>query len=160
MHVAIDPIPLVLGIYAHVGRLLARAEQRHEDKDAAALGRRFARGGQESSDREVQAMVRTLHTDVKTADKLLKKTADAWKISRETDLVNLVVQGRGEEPAPRAYVLLQAGEVRDLLDSIRAAAEGAGEGEGTLEELAAARESITTRPGDYVTFGFDPWGED
>ena len=42
----------------------------------------------------------------KTADKLLKKTADVWKISQETDLVDIVIRARGEEPEPRAYVLL------------------------------------------------------
>lgn len=159
MPVAIDPIPLVLGIYAHVGKLLARAEQRHEDVDAAALGRRFARGGAEAADKEVQRLVRTLHADVKTADKLLKKTGDAWKISRETDLVNLVVQPRGQGADPRAYILLQQGEVKALLESIRDAAEGAGESEEVLEEIAQARESLTGKPNDYVTFGFDPWGE-
>lgn len=159
MRVAIDPVPLVLGIYAHVGKLLARAEQRHEDVDATALGRRFARGRAEAADKEVQRLVRTLHADVKTADKLLKKTSDAWKISRETDLVNLVVQPRGQGEDPRAYILLQQDEVKTLLDSIRNAAEGAGETEDVLEEIAAARDALTGKANDYVTFGFDPWGD-
>lgn len=159
MRIAIDPVPLVLGIYAHVGKLLARAEQRHEDDDAATLGRRFARGGAETADKEVQRLVRTLHADVKTADKLLKKTSDAWKISRETDLVNLVVQPRGQGEDPRAYILLQQEEVKALLDSIRAAAQGAGESEEVLAEIEQARDSLTGKGGDYVTFGFDPWGE-
>lgn len=159
MRVAIDPVPLVLGIYAHVGKLLARAEQRHEDVDATALGRRFARGGAEAADREVQRLVRTLHADVKTADKLLKKTSDAWKISRETDLVNLVVQPRGQGEDPRAYILLQLEEVRSLLDSIHDAAKGAGEGDEVLSEIKEAREGLSGKGGDYVTFGFDPWGE-
>lgn len=157
MRVAIDPVPLVLGIYAHVGKLLARAEQRHEDVDATSLGRRFARGAQESADREVQRLVRSLHADVKTADKLLKKTSDAWKISRETDLVNLVIQPRGTEPEPAAYILLALEEVRPLLDAIQAAAQGAGESEEALGELAAGREALSGKPGDYYTFGFDPW---
>lgn len=159
MRVALDPIPLVLGIYAHVGKLLARAREHHEDDDAAALGRRYARGAQGSSDRDVQKLVRTLHSDVKTADKLLKKTSNVWKISRETDLVNLVVLGRGEEPAPSAYVLVKVEDVRDLLACIRDAAEAAGESEGALEEIDDAASSLKGKPSDYVTFGFDPWGD-
>lgn len=157
MRIAIDPVPLVLGIYAHVGKLLDRAEERHEDDDAEALGKRFGRGVQKATDKDVQRLVRALHSDVKTADKLLKKTADAWKISQETDLVNLVVQRRGEEPSPRSYVLLRLDEVRALLESIAAAARGAGEESSVLGELEAAGAGLTGRAGDYVTFGFDPW---
>jgi len=157
MRIAIDPVPLVLGIYAHVGKLLDRAEDRHEGDDAEALGRRFGRGTQQTSDKDVQRLVRALHSDVKTADKLLKKTGDAWKISQETDLVNLVVQQRGEEPAPRSYVLLRLDDVRALLESVADAARGAGEEASVLEELGAAAAALTGRAGDYVTFGFDPW---
>lgn len=157
MQIAIDPVPLVLGIYAHVGKLLDRAEERHEDDDAEALGKRFASRAQKATDKDVQRLVRTLHSDVKTADKLLKKTGDAWKISQETDLVNLVVQKRGEEPQPRSYVLLKLDEVRALLGSIEKAARGAGEEDAVLEELRDAAEGLSGRAGDYITFGFDPW---
>ncbi|MEN8373992.1 MAG: hypothetical protein ABFS34_00930 [Gemmatimonadota bacterium] len=157
MRIAIDPVPLVLGIYAHVGKLLDQAEERHEDDNAESLGKRYGRGTQQSADKDVQRLVRALHSDVKTADKLLKKTADAWKISQETDLVNLVVQKRGEEPQPRSYVLLKLADVRALLTSIAAAAKGAGEEQSVGEELAAAASGLSGRPGDYVTFGFDPW---
>jgi len=157
MRIAIDPVPLVLGIYAHVGKLLDRAEERHEDDDAEALGKRFGSGTQKATDKDVQRLVRALHSDVKTADKLLKKTGDVWKISQETDLVNLVVQKRGEEPPPRSYVLLRLDDVRALLETIGGAAKGAGEDAAVVRELAETAESLTGRAGDYVTFGFDPW---
>lgn len=157
MRIVLDPVPIVVGIYAYVGEVLAAAASRREDAEAATLGRRLARQRGQSGDRDVQKMVRALHTNVKTADKLLKKSGDVWKISQETDLVELVVQARGEEPAPRAYVLLKPKEIRPVLLAIRAAAEGAGEGEDTLRELAAAADEVERRPGDYLTFGFDPW---
>src|SRR5690606_27541644 len=89
--IVLDPVPLVLGIYAYVGELLSRTAEKREDDAAEALGRRFSRQRAAAGDREAQRMVRTLHTDVKTADKLLKKTSDVWKISQETDLVDLVI---------------------------------------------------------------------
>ena len=73
MRIALDPIPLCLGIYAYVGTVLAEATEKRESDGAEALGRRMARQRQ-SADREVQKMVRVLHSDVKVADKLLKKT--------------------------------------------------------------------------------------
>jgi hypothetical protein len=157
MRIAIDPVPLVLGIYAHVGKLLDRAEQRHEDDDAEALGKRFGSGGQKGSDKDVQRLVRALHSDVKTADKLLKKTGDVWKISQETDLVNLVVQKRGEATDPRSYVLLKLEDVRALLETIAAAAKGAGEDAAVMRELTETAAALEGRTGDYFTFGFDPW---
>ncbi len=157
MRIAIDPVPLVLGIYAHVGKLLDRAEERHEDDDAEALGKRFGSRTQKATDKDVQRLVRALHSDVKTADKLLKKTGDVWKISQETDLVNLVVQKRGEEPPPRSYVLLRLDDVRALLETIGGAAKGAGEDAAVVRELAETAGALTGRGGDYVTFGFDPW---
>jgi hypothetical protein len=149
MRIVLDPVPIVVGIYAYVGEVLAATASRREDAEAATLGRRLARQRGQSGDREVQKMVRALHTDV--------KTADAWKISQETDLVELVVQGRGQEPAPQAYVLLKPREIRPVLLAIRAAAEGAGEAEETLQALEAAAEELEGRPADYLTFGFDPW---
>jgi hypothetical protein len=157
MRIVIDPVPLVLGIYAYVGETLARAVEKREDDSADSLGRRLSRQRAEAGDREAQRMVRTLHTDVKTADKLLKKTADVWKISQETDLVDLVILPRGEDQSPKAYVLLKPKEIRPLLKSIRAAAAGAGESEETLAELDRIADSIDGRPNDYLTFGFDPW---
>lgn len=159
MRIALDPVPIVLGIYAYVGELMARAAERREDAGAESLGQRFSRQRVEAADREVQRMVRTLHADIKTADKLLKKTGDVWKISQETDLVDLVVRGRGEEPAPRSYVLLKPDQIRALLKSIRDAARGAGEDEETLEQLERAEDGFEARPSDYLAFGFDPWGE-
>ena len=156
MRIALDPVPVVLGIYAYVGELLARAVEKRESDAADALGRRLARQ-RSDADREAQRMVRALHTDVKTADKLLKKTADVWKISQETDLVDLVILPRGEEQSPRAYVLLRPKEIRPLLQSIRAAAAGAGENEDTLKAIDQAVESVDGKPSDYLTFGFDPW---
>ncbi len=158
MRIALDPVPVVLGMYAHVGELLARVMDRHEGGDAEELGRRFGRQRAEAADREVQRLVHALHADVKVADKLLKKTGDVWKISRETDLVDLVVQARGDEPGPRSYVLLKPDQVRALLGSIRDAARGTGEDEETLEQLERAADGLEARPGDYLAFGFDPWG--
>lgn len=156
MKIVIDPVPLVLGIYAYVGEVLARTAQKREADNAESLGRRYSRQ-QAQADRDVQKMVRTLHTDVKTADKLLKKTSDVWKISQETDLVELVLLGRGEEPAPRAYVLLKLREVQPLLLSIREAARGAGESAETIAALEQAAAQFSAGPGDYLTFGFDAW---
>jgi hypothetical protein len=157
MRIVLDPVPLVVGIYAYVGGLLAQAAERREDDDAAGLARRMARQ-RSSADRDVQKMVRTLHSDVKTADKLLKKTADVWKISQETDLVDLVIGQRGEDvAAPRAYVLLRPREIRPLLESILAAAEGAGEAADVLAGIRGAMDGLDIRSSDYLSFGFDPW---
>jgi hypothetical protein len=157
MRIVLDPVPLVLGIYAYVGELLARAVEKREDDSADALGRRLSRQRAEAGDREAQRMVRALHTDVKTADKLLKKTSDVWKISQETDLVDLVIGPRSDEGQPRAYVLLRPKEILPLLQSIRAAAGGAGESEETLAALDSAADGLDGKPNDYLTFGFDPW---
>lgn len=158
MRIALDPVPLVLGIYAYVGELLDRAAERREDADAESLGRGYSRQRAESADREVQRLVRTLHSDVKTADKLLKKTGDVWKISQETDLVDLVVQARGDEQDPQSYVLLKPDQIRALLHAIRDAARGTGEDEETIEQLDRAADALEARPGEYLAFGFDPWG--
>jgi hypothetical protein len=157
MRIVLDPVPLVLGIYAYVGEVLSRAVQKREDDSADALGRRLSRQRAEAGDREAQRMVRTLHSDVKTADKLLKKTSDVWKISQETDLVDLVILPRGEGDNPKAYVLLRPKEIRPLLESIRSAAAGAGESAETLAELDRAIGGVDCKPNDYLTFGFDPW---
>src|SRR3954471_2122837 len=141
MRIALDPVPVVLGMYAYVGELLANAVAKREADAADALGRRISRQHGQSGDREAQKMVRALHADVKTADKLLKKSADVWKISQETDLVELVMLPRGEEPAPRAYVLLKAKELKPLREAIHQAAAGADEEDATLAallEMAAA----------------------
>lgn len=157
MRIVLDPVPLVLGIYAYVGELLTRAAEKREGDGAEVLGRRLSRQRAEAGDREAQKMVRVLHTDVKTADKLLKKTSDVWKISRETDLVDLVILPRGAEQGPQAYVLLRPKEIKPLLQSIRAAAAGAGEKEDVLSQIDEAIEGIVDRNSDYLTFGFDPW---
>ena len=158
MRIALDPVPVVLGMYAHVGALLAQAVEKREVDAADALGRRLSRQRGQAGDREAQKMVRALHADVKTADKLLKKTADVWKISQETDLVDLVIlPPRSEETSPRAYVLLRPKELRPLLLAIRDAAAGAGENDKTLTALDGFAESADGRPGDYFMFGFDPW---
>ncbi|MDX1673811.1 MAG: hypothetical protein R3314_03320 [Longimicrobiales bacterium] len=159
MRIAIDPVPLVLGIYAQVGSLMNRAVERAEDGDPEELGRRFGGRRDESADRDVKRLVKAVHSEVKTSDKLLKKTGDVWKISSETDLVELVVHRRGEQEDPRSYVLLRPDDVREILESIRRAAEGAGEESQTLEQLDEAIENISGRPSDYYTFGFDPWGK-
>jgi len=157
MRIALDPVPLVIGIYAYVGEQLAHAVEKREADAADALGRRLARQ-RSQADREVQKMVRALHGDVKTADKLLKKTADVWKISQETDLVDLVILPRGDSDAPRAYVLLRPRELGPLLAAIKAAAVGAGESEEVVAALERAAEELGgAKPGDYLTFGFDPW---
>jgi hypothetical protein len=156
MRIALDPIPLVLGIYAYVGEVLAHATEKREADAADALGRRLARQ-RGAADREVQKMVRTLHTDVKVADKLLKKTGDVWKISQETDLVDLVIEPRTDGNGPRAYVLLKPREIKPLLESIRAAAAGAGESEATLGQIDEGIASLDAKSGDYLAFGFDPW---
>jgi hypothetical protein len=54
-------------------------------------------------------------------------------------------------------VLLRPKEIRPLLESIRAAAAGAGESAETLAELDKAVSSVDGKPNDYLTFGFDPW---
>lgn len=158
MRIALDPVPIVLGIYAYVGELLTHAAEKREGGDAASLAQRFARQRGPSGDREVQRLVRTLHADVKAADKLLKKTGDVWKISRETDLVELVIESRESEAEPQAYVLLQLSQLRSVLASIQEAARAAGEADSTLEELTAGAGALEGRPGDYMKLGFDPWG--
>ena len=157
MRIAIDPVPLVVGIYARVGGLMNRAVERAEDGDPKELGRRFGRGRDESTDRDVKRLVKAVHAEVKTSDKLLKKTNDIWKIANETDRVSLVVHRRGEDTDPRSYVLIRPDDVRDILRSIRDAAEGAGEDPDTLERLESAIAGINGRPSDYYTFGFDVW---
>jgi hypothetical protein len=157
MRVAIDPVPLVLGIYAWVGEILANAVEKREAEAADALGKRLSRQRGQSADREVQKMIRSLHSDVKVADKLLKKTGDVWKISQETDLVDLVIEPRGEGEGPRAYVLLKAREIRPLLGAIRSAAAGASENETTLAALDEAIAGLDVKATDYLAFGFDPW---
>lgn len=157
MRIAMDPVPVVLGIYAHVGQLLARVMERHEGGDAESLGRRYGRQRAEAADREVQRLVHALHADVKVADKLLRKTGDVWKISRETDLVDLVVQARGDEQTPQSYVLLKPGEVRALLLSVQQAARGTGEDAEVLAQLERAADALEAPPGEYLAFGFDPW---
>jgi hypothetical protein len=157
MRIAIDPVPLVLGIYAQAGGLMTRAAARAEDGDPAELGRRYGRRRTDSTDRDVQRLVKAVHGEVKTSDKLLKKTADIWKISAETDLVDLVIHRRGEGDDPRSYVLLRPDDVREILQAIRAAAEGSGEEPETLAALDRATEAVTGRPSDYYTFGFDRW---
>lgn len=156
MRIALDPVPLVVGMYAYVGELLARAAQRREGDDVDALSRRMARQ-KSQADRETQKLVRALHGDVKVADKLLKKTGDVWKISQETDLVNLVILARGEEPQPRAYVLLLPRELKPLLLAIRDAARGAGESDDVIKKIEDAAESMAKRGNEYTTFGIDPW---
>jgi tRNA1(Val) A37 N6-methylase TrmN6 len=156
MQIALDPVPVVLGIYAHVGQLLASAAGKREDGTAQAIAKRIARQRQ-AADKEAQKLVRALHADVKTADKLLKKTGDVWKISRETDLVDVVVRMRGEEGEPRAYVLLLGKDLKPLLLAIADAARGAGEKDEVIDEIIAAAEAIDVKATDYLTFGFDPW---
>ncbi len=158
MRIALDPVPIVLGIYAYVGELLTRAAEKREGGDAASLAQRFARQRGTAGDREVQRLVRALHADVKAADKLLKKTGDIWKISQETDLVELVVEQRGAENGPKAYVLLQLAQVKGVLGSIADAARAAGEDEANVKELTDGAEALEGRAGDYLMLGFDPWG--
>lgn len=159
MRVALDPVPLVLGIYSYVGELLARTAERREDADPVSLGKRFGKQRAETADREVQQLVRALHADVKTADKLFKKTADIWKISRESDLVDLVVLPKsGEQVQPAAYVLLRPDQIRELLTAIRDAAKGTGEDDETIAQIERITDAVEGRPSDYLTFGFDPWG--
>lgn len=157
MRIALDPVPVVLGMYAHVGNLLALAVEKRETDTAEALGRRLSRQRGQAGDREAQKMVRTLHADVKTADKLLKKTSDVWKISQETDLVDLVILPKGTDPFPRAYVLLKPKELQPLLEAIRQAAVGAASEESTLDALGAMIADVHASGPDYLTFGFDPW---
>lgn len=157
MRIALDPVPLVLGVYAYVGQLLSSASRRTEEADPKALARRFAGGRGQPADQDVRKLVKAVHSDVKTADKLLKKTGDVWKISQETDLVELVVQGREEEFAPQAYVLLRPDDVRALLRSIAEAAKGAGEADDVVDALEKAAGSVEGRANDYITFGFHPW---
>ena len=156
MRIPIDPVPVVLGIYAHVGELLTRAAGKREDASAHVLARRLGRQRQ-SADKEVQKLVRAMHADVKNADKLLKKTADIWKISQETDLVDVVIRARGEEPEPRAYVLLLAKDIKPLLQSIADAARGAGESDEVVSAILEAGDQVDAKPNEYMAFGFDPW---
>jgi len=156
MRIALDPVPVVLGIYAHVGELLVRAAGKREEASAQTLAKRLARQRQ-SADKEVQKLVRTMHSDVKTADKLLKKTADVWKISQETDLVDLVIRARGEEAEPRAYVLLLAREIKPLLLAIADAARGAGESDDVVAAISDAADKLDVKSSEYLAFGFDPW---
>ena len=156
MRIPLDPVPVVLGIYAHVGELLTRAAGKREEGSALTLARRVGRQRQ-TADKEVQKLVRAMHADVKNADKLLKKTSDVWKISQETDLVDVVIRARGEEPEPRAYVLLLARDIKPLLLSIAEAARGTGESEDVIAAITEAAEGIDAKPSEYMAFGFDPW---
>ncbi|HSK10048.1 MAG TPA: hypothetical protein VK911_10760 [Vicinamibacterales bacterium] len=156
MRIVLDPVPLVLGIYAYVGELLAHAVERRDDDDAATLGKRMARQ-RNAADKDAQKLVRALHSEVKTADKLLKKTGDVWKISQETDLVELVIGTNEGEENPKAYVLLRPREIQPLLATIRSAAEGANEAEETLAQLQKAADALDAKSNEYVPFGFDPW---
>ena len=156
MRIPLDPVPVVLGIYAHVGELLTRAAGKREEGSAQTLARRVGRQRQ-AADKEVQKLVRAMHVDVKNADKLLKKTADVWKISQETDLVDIVIRARGEEPQPRAYVLLLAKDIKPLLMSIADAARGAGESDDTIASIMEVADGIDAKPSEYMAFGFDPW---
>ncbi|MFW5947118.1 MAG: hypothetical protein ACOCUW_01385 [Gemmatimonadota bacterium] len=158
MRIVMDPVPLVLGIYAEVGTLMNRAVERAEDGDPKELGRRYGTGRGEGAGRDVKRLVKAVHTEVKTSDKLLKKTGDVWKLADDGGRVELVVHRRGEAEDPQAYVLLRPEDVRGILASIRAAAEGAGEDRETLDALGAAIDGISGRPNDYYTFGFDAWG--
>ncbi len=157
MRIVIDPVPLVVGIYAQVGGLMNRAVSRAEDSDPRELGQRFGARRGEGADVDVKRLVKAVHAEVKTSDKLLKKTNDVWKLSADADQVELVVHRRGEAEDPRSYVLLRPDDVRELLVSIQAAAEGAGEDGDTVARLGEAAEAVTGRPSDYYTFGFDPW---
>jgi hypothetical protein len=157
MRIALDPVPLVLGIYAWVGEVLAMATEKREAERADVLGKRLSRQRGGPADREVQKMVRALHADVKVADKLLKKTGDVWKISQETDLVDLVIEPRADGKGPKAYVLLKPREIKPLLESIRLAAQGAGESDETLASIDEAIAEMESRPGEYLAFGFNPW---
>ena len=157
MRIALDPVPVVLGIYAYVGELLTRAAENRQADSAGVLAKRMSRQRQ-TADKEAQKLVRVLHADVKTADKLLKKTGDVWKISQETDLVDLVIRARGEEPQPRAYVLMLPRDLKPLLHSIADAARGAGEAEEAIQRLTdAALELDAKASSEYFAFGFDPW---
>ena len=156
MRIAIDPVPVVVGIYTYVGEILARAAERREGDDAEALSRRFSRQ-KEQADRDAKKLVKALHGEVKVADKLLKKTGDVFKISQETDLVDLVLLGRGEEPQPKAYVLLLPKELKPLLLSIRDASRGSGETDDVIEQLEQAADAMGKKANEYITFGFDPW---
>jgi hypothetical protein len=157
MRIALDPIPVVLGIYAYVGELLTRAAANRQSDSAGVLAKRVARQRQ-TADKEVQKLVRALHADVKTADKLLKKTSDLWKISQETDLVDVVIRARGEEPQPRAYVLMLPKDLKPLLQSIAEAARGAGEADEVVDQLNEMVAQLATRgEKEYFAFGFDPW---
>jgi hypothetical protein len=157
MRIALDPVPVVLGIYAYVGELLTRAAAHRQDDSADVLAKRMSRQRQ-TADKDAKALVRTLHADVKTADKLLKKTGDVWKISQETDLVDLVIRARGEEPQPRAYVLMLPKDLKPLLQSIADAARGAGEAQDAIANLIAAAAELETKAStEYFAFGIDPW---
>ena len=158
MRIALDPVPLVLGIYAYVGSLLGQAAKEHQGGDPEALGRRYGRQRESAADREVQKLVRGLHAGLKTADKLLKKTSNVWKTSQETDLVELVLGRRGEIDDPPSYVLLRPPELKPLLLAIAQACRGTGESEETIAELEAAAAAFEdARPRDYLLFGFAPW---
>ena len=157
MRIALDPVPVVLGIYAYVGALLTRAAEHRQDDSAGVLAKRMSRQRQ-TADKEAQKLVRTLHADVKTADKLLKKTSDVWKISQETDLVDLVIRARGEEPQPRAYVLMLPRDLKPLLLSIADAARGSGEDDAAITHLTDAAAELDGKAStEYFAFGFDPW---
>ena len=158
MRISLDPVPVVLGIYAYVGELLTRAAAHRQADSADVLAKRMSRQRQ-TADQEARKLVRTLHSDVKTADKLLKKTADVWKISQETDLVDLVILPREEEAQPRAYVLMLPKDLQPLLQSIADAGRGSGEAPEAIEQLRAAIEELGSKAaGEYFSFGFDPYG--
>ena len=107
MRIAIDPVPLVVGIYTYVGELLARAAERREGDDAEALSKRLGRQ-KSQSDREAQKLVRALHADVKVADKLLKNFLALLRLAsaRQEELANIVeplTGSRGQSGVLRLY---------------------------------------------------------
>ena len=56
MRIALDPVPLVLGIYAYVGSLLGQAAKEHQGGDPEALGKRYGRQRESAADKEVQKL--------------------------------------------------------------------------------------------------------
>ena len=70
---------------------------------------------------------------------------------------DLVMLARGEEPQPKAYVLLLPKELKPLLLTIRDAARGTNENADVIAQLEEAADQMGKRASEYTTFGFDPW---
>jgi hypothetical protein len=157
--VTLDPMPIVIGMMGYADRILREHVHHAEPVQPGALGTRYRGAREGRNDREVAHMVRAAHAPLKIADKILGKTEDVWRISRESDLVHLVVLPKPmPDPAPRVYIMLSPEHCRGIVMAIRDAAVGAQAGADGIDALMVLHDSIVGAGTDFHIFGFDPFG--